>query len=305
MSLRILDVRICALLLHPPSAPGHLHLDTTSYPHALDIPIRLDSSVLQPYLKLFVAPVALYNSILAGDIPLHYTCPPASSTMQISATLAHLVALLGWNNALPDIAQHRPSHHSPHQLRGQACNGQAAFCDRLYSNVSWIGTHDSAFVGSLIDPRVNQEEAVASQLNAGIRFLQAQTHLLGNSTLELCHTSCIELDAGRLETYLATVKTWLDANPNEVLTMLLVNGDDVDVSMFGDVLSAAGLSDYAFVPSTSPNKLDMGSWPTYGELIESGKRLVMFLDAGADESTVPYVLDEVCNAHFPSQRSKD
>lgn len=54
-----------------------------------------------------------------------------------------------------------------------ACNGNAALCDRLYSNISLIGTHDSAFVGDL--PTENQDLSVTDQLNAGIRFLQAQT----------------------------------------------------------------------------------------------------------------------------------
>lgn len=53
-----------------------------------------------------------------------------------------------------------------------ACNGNIALCDRLYSNVSQIGTHDSAFVGIL--PTQNQGKSVADQLGAGIRFLQAQ-----------------------------------------------------------------------------------------------------------------------------------
>lgn len=76
-----------------------------------------------------------------------------------------------------------------------ACNGNAALCSRLYSNVTQIGTHDSAFVGVL--PTDNQLVSVTDQLDDGIRFLQAQTHEL-NGALELCHTSCTELDAGPL-----------------------------------------------------------------------------------------------------------
>lgn len=53
-----------------------------------------------------------------------------------------------------------------------ACNGNVELCDRLYSNVSQIGTHDSAFVGELLTD--SQSKSVAEQLAAGIRFLQAQ-----------------------------------------------------------------------------------------------------------------------------------
>nr|POE47677.1 pi-plc x domain-containing protein 1 [Quercus suber] len=177
--------------------------------------------------------------------------------------------------------------------REQVCNGNAAFCDRIYSNVSLIGTHDSAFVGSILDPRINQEKSVADQLEAGIRFMEAQTHKsLDGSTLELCHTSCLLEDAGALQNYLATIKTFLDANPNEVITLLLTNGDNVDVSEFDPIFSASGLKDYAFVPKTSPNMLAYDDWPTYGQLISAGSRLVMFLDYGANETKVNYILDE-------------
>lgn len=180
----------------------------------------------------------------------------------------------------------------PHQPRQQqVCNGNADFCDRKYSNVSFIGTHDSAFVGPILDPRVNQEESVTQQLDAGIRFLQAQTHELDN-VLSMCHTTCLELYAGSLETYLTTVKTWLDANPDNVLTMLLVNGDVVNATDFGDVFSSVGLADMAFVPSTSPDMLAMADWPTYAELLANGTRIVVFLDTGANETQVPYILGE-------------
>ena len=37
-------------------------------------------------------------------------------------------------------------------------------------------------------------------------------------------------------------------------------------------------------------------WPTLGELIDSGKRVVVFLDAGADDDrSVPYILPEFPN----------
>ena len=167
------------------------------------------------------------------------------------------------------------------------CNGHAELCVRSYSNISSIGAHDSAFVGEL--PQDNQDVSVVAQLDAGIRFLQAQAHknLLG--TLELCHTSCFEEDAGDVATYLSTVKSWLDANPNEVVTILLVNGDHVPVSMFDDAYTSSGLKSYAYTPPTSP--LAINAWPTLQEMISAGTRLVAFLDAGADAS-VPYILDE-------------
>ena len=167
------------------------------------------------------------------------------------------------------------------------CNGHAKLCSRQFSNITQIGTHDSAFVGTL--PQDNQDVDITSQLNAGIRFLQAQTHVfLG--TLSLCHTSCIELYAGSVESYLSTVKTWLDANPNEIVTLLLTNGDNVNITDFDAAYTSSGLKPYAYTPPSSSIALD--DWPTLQDLITANTRLVAFLDYGADYATVPYILDE-------------
>ena len=152
-----------------------------------------------------------------------------------------------------------------------ACNGNEALCSRKYSNVTQIGTHDSAFVGIL--PTDNQFDSVSSQLNAGIRFLQGQTHIK-NGALEMCHTTCIEEDAGTLISYLTTITTWMVANPDEVVTLLLTNGDSADVSLFGAAMVSSGLSAYAYTP---PSQLTMADWPTLQELIDNDTRLIMFL----------------------------
>jgi hypothetical protein len=182
-----------------------------------------------------------------------------------------------------------------------ACNGNAALCSRQYSSVAQVGTHDSAFVGLL--PTDNQEVSVSSQLDAGIRFLQAQTHAISGE-LYLCHTTCGELNAGPLTDYLTTIKTWMDSNPDQVVTVLLTNGDRVDVDLFGTAMQSTGLASYAYTP---PHKLAISDWPTLQELIDGGNRLVMFLgklsnfpiaqiltilDYLADSSKVQYILDE-------------
>ncbi|KAG6879867.1 hypothetical protein C0992_010536 [Termitomyces sp. T32_za158] len=100
-------------------------------------------------------------------------------------------------------------------------------------------------------------------------------------------------DGGTLEDYLKTVKTWLDANPNEVLSMLIVNIDNAPASTFGSVYSAAGVDVVSYAPPTSP--IQASSWPTLGSMIDSGKRLVTFMDNQADLTAVPYIIDEFTN----------
>lgn len=184
-----------------------------------------------------------------------------------------------------------------------ACNGHAQLCNRKYSNVSQIGSHDSPFVGPL--PQDNQDIVITAQLNAGVRFLQAQTHkdLRDSSTLDLCHTSCLLLDVGPLQSYLGTVKTWLDANTHEVLTLLLVNGDGVDISLFDKAFTNSGIKHYAYVPPSSPSTLAIDAWPTLQQLITAGTRLVVFLGMFPQRGT-PCVLPNVTSPQLTAIRHR-
>lgn len=183
---------------------------------------------------------------------------------------------------------------SPHQAReAQLCNANADLCSRQYSNISFVGTHNSAFDGPLDDPRLNQVLSVTEQLDAGVRFLQAQTHKNIVGELSMCHTDCFLYDGGTLSSYLTKVKTWLDAHEDAVVSLLLTNGDSIeDITEFSDIMKAVGINSYAFVPSTSPDQLAKADWPTLGEMVTSGKRLVIFMDYWADTTKVPYILPE-------------
>lgn len=158
-------------------------------------------------------------------------------------------------------------------LGQRSCNGSPELCGRKYSNVTFVGAHDSAFVGFL--PVHNQYLPLDRQMALGVRFLQSQTHKKDGG-IEMCHTSCIELDAGSFADYVKPVKIFLDANPNEVITMLVTNPESIAVEKYGDAFKAAGLDGYAFTPDA---KLAMADWPTLGQMIDSGKRLVVFMGA--------------------------
>ncbi|KAI9366168.1 PLC-like phosphodiesterase [Zopfochytrium polystomum] len=177
---------------------------------------------------------------------------------------------------------------TPVPTSANACNGHVEYCSRKWSNLSQIVSHDSAFVGGIATD--NQHKTVTEQLNLGIRFLQAQTHkaIIG-SDIHMCHTSCWELDAGSLNSYLTTIKTWLDANPREVLALLIVNGDFLTVGNYSPVFSSVGLDTYAYAPSKLPA---LGDWPTLQQFIDMGKRLIVFMDYTTDITKVPYILPE-------------
>ncbi|CAE6522201.1 unnamed protein product [Rhizoctonia solani] len=171
------------------------------------------------------------------------------------------------------------------------CNGYSELCNRTFGNVTYIGAHDSYAVGSN-NLAANQDYNATQQLTDGIRMLQVQAHLQ-NGAIRLCHTSCLLLDGGSLTDYLKKVKTWLDQNPNEVISILIVNIDNQPASSFAAIYEAASMVDISYAPPTTTVAAD--KWPTLGTLIDSGKRVLTFMDNSADATAAPYIIDEFSN----------
>ncbi|KIK48394.1 hypothetical protein CY34DRAFT_798209 [Suillus luteus UH-Slu-Lm8-n1] len=175
--------------------------------------------------------------------------------------------------------------------RATICNGSPDLCTRSFGNVTFVGAHDSYAVGTN-NVFTTQDYNITQQLNDGIRMLQMQAHN-SNGVIHLCHTSCSLFDGGTLQAYLTTVKAWLDANPNEVLSLLIVNSDTLAPSSFASVFKTVGLDTVSYSPPSS-SLLESG-WPTLGSLIDSGTRLITFMDSNADFTSVPYIIDEFTN----------
>lgn len=177
------------------------------------------------------------------------------------------------------------------QRRATTCNGHSELCNVSYGNVSFVGAHNSYAVGTN-NLAANQDHDVTQQLNDGIRLLQLQVHDR-EGVIQLCHTSCSLYNGGTLEDYLGKVKLWLDANLEDVVTILIVNSDNFAASAFDTVFQAAGVSSMSYSPESA--FLTFDAWPTLGTLIDAGTRLVTFLDNAADFTAVPYLLDEFTN----------
>lgn len=105
--------------------------------------------------------------------------------------------------------------------------------------------------------------------------------------------SCFLLDAGTFTSYLTTVKKWMDSNPNEVITLLLVNSNGIAPSVWAQSYTDSGLSSYVYTPPSVP--VAYNEWPTLQSLISANTRVVSFLAQQADVSSVPYLLDEFTN----------
>lgn len=215
---------------------------------------------------------------------------PASSIL--ASTLLLLGTLTPSTEALP----------SSLSSRATACNGHAELCNKQYSNVTYIGTHNSYAIGNgLSNIAANQDQPIATQLNAGVRMLQAQAHQSTSSNsssasgISLCHTSCGLLDGGTLENWLSQVKSWLDSNPNEVISLLLVNSDNLSPATFAKAFDATQMTSLMYQPgsaASSSGGIAKNAWPTLQDMISSGKRVVGYLASGADLSSVDYLLPE-------------
>ncbi|KAL1964273.1 hypothetical protein VTN77DRAFT_7093 [Rasamsonia byssochlamydoides] len=219
---------------------------------------------------------------------------PAAVRTTTSASVTLLVGGQGTTSLAPNGTANgtmvATSTTSPSALptNTQPCNGYVEFCSRNYSNITVVAAHNSPFVraGSFA---ANQQYPVTTQLNDGIRMLQFQTHYL-NGTMYLCHTSCDLLNAGTLEAYLTTVVQWLQQNPYEVITILMGNYDLVAPTNFTAPIINSGLINYAYTPPKIPMALD--DWPPLSSFILTGKRAVIFMDYQANQTEVPYILDE-------------
>jgi hypothetical protein len=217
-------------------------------------------------------------------------------------------AVLLWVSTLPfasagpiAIPRNRTSNIEPTavvQLKQDSgaplCNGHAELCDRKYGNTTFLASHDSfAFSPNPIALARTQEVNVTAQLQLGVRALQAQAHMNGGK-LHFCHTSCILFDGGTVEDYLKKVKAFMDANPREVVTLIFTNPENLSVEkVWKPVFNSSGIEPLAYIPIQPIMSRD--DWPTLGEMITSGKRLVVFLDKGADSRVHPekeYILPQ-------------
>ncbi|KAK0364790.1 hypothetical protein LTR91_008489 [Friedmanniomyces endolithicus] len=174
-----------------------------------------------------------------------------------------------------------------------ACNNSPDLCQRAYNNITHLGAHDSPFVRDAstgYSLSGNQYYNTTVQLAAGVRLLSAQVQM--NSTsgqLSVCHTSCSLLNAGTLRSWLQEVNTWVEANPNEVVTILLVNGASASATALAAEYEAAGISNIAYTPTRSSA---IEQWPTLQQLINNGTRLLNFVATLTDNTGAPYLMNE-------------
>ncbi|KAJ3093027.1 hypothetical protein HK102_012236 [Quaeritorhiza haematococci] len=197
-----------------------------------------------------------------------------------SLSLVLLLGTVSLQHLPAPVAAQQPTSTAP-------CNGWVELCSKPYNAVLFPMTHNSFAVGPSTPPppaaSQNQDWTVARQLLDGVRAFEWDLHSKAG-TIHLCHGPCDEpfrLDAGPLSNYINVLKTFMEQNPREVITIMLENADKFDAPTiaqnFADVLP------FVYTPQGA-------QWPTLGELIEQNKRLVIFTDNGVNLETHPWLL---------------
>ena len=172
-----------------------------------------------------------------------------------------------------------------------ACNNSPALCSQAYNNITHMGAHNSAFVragDNTNNAGSNQYYDAVAALNYGLRLLQVQVHS-ETTGLHMCHSSCSLFDAGLLSDWLADIAGWIDDNANDVVTILLVNSDEADISEFASAFETAGLAKYGYVPESTNATSE---WPTLESMISAGSRMVSFITNISANSSYTYLLPE-------------
>jgi hypothetical protein len=184
------------------------------------------------------------------------------------------------------------------------CNGHSELCDRRYDHVVQAATHNSMSSPDVVQIWPEHDSNIEAQLNYGIRTLLIDTSYWTQiatpselSTVEqfvpndiatylysnlderlrahpgtyLCHSRCA-YGAVPFASSLSTIKQFLDRNPDEVVTLVIQNG--ITATDTEAAFDASGISPYLYRGEPT------GNWPTLGELIDAGQRLVVFAETG-------------------------
>ncbi len=156
------------------------------------------------------------------------------------------------------------------------CNGHAELCDRAFDQVAYATTHNamSNAEDDWIAP--NQGRTMWHQLEDGVRGMMLDVHD-DDGVTSLCHAVCM-LGSRPLTQALIELRMFLDCNPAEVFTIIFE--PHVEEAAIAASFEEAGLLPYLHEQALG------APWPTLREMIESGRRLVIFTESS--EVTLPW-----------------
>lgn len=145
------------------------------------------------------------------------------------------------------------------------------------------GEYVSSLAVDLTEGRAQLEESYGPAAVDSAERLVGQVigEPTGPPALYMCHGLC-EIGATPLAPTLSAVRTWLDANPDEVVSVIVEN--HVPAVDIGAAVVDAGLEPYLLTPTGE-------DWPTLREMITSGQRLVVMTEEGDGGAAYPWLVN--------------
>ena len=287
-------------LIDPPLAaatgagPGTWALPPSLASLVRDVEAGLAGSLQRSVLRLAALP-ALAGAALAAVSGIGALAGRPSRAVRVAvaaaAGVASVAAVLG-----VAVWAGRPAGADD-----RACNGHPELCDRRYDEVVYAATHNAMSSPDTVFMWPEHDDTMREQLDAGIRALLIDAHfwtdvvsaeqlmaldrrvtraaaewvlstggerLRGRPGVYLCHNHCV-FGARPFVDGLRDVRAFLDENPDEVVTLIVQ--DEVPRPALLAAFKASGLDRYAHAGRS-------GRWPTLGELIDAGTRLVVFAE---------------------------
>jgi hypothetical protein len=152
---------------------------------------------------------------------------------------------------------------------------------------------------------------VPAQLQAGVRGLMLDTHRAGDKNQFdqiqapdadpdasfLCHALC-SIGKQSLAEGLGEVREFLDDNPGEIITFILESY--LSYELTAAAFDEAGLTPYTYAHTGN-------AWPTLGQMIDGGTRLVVLQDKEVDP-TYPWLMNVWSHAfetHYSASAAQD
>ncbi len=174
---------------------------------------------------------------------------------------------------------------------------EEALCQRKYNEVVIVMTHNAYnYEGGFTFP--NQTYDIPTQLADGVRGLMIDAYMQDNDDILVYHT----LSALGTEPFaknLTEIKTFLDENPTEFITVIMEN-HGIPVPRLLQAFEEVGLDQYLYHHTTN-------EWPTLAELMAIDQRFIFFSEQndGSGEDWYLYIWDHAFDTHFSVESRAD
>lgn len=257
-----------------------------------DVESRMAGALGDAIVRLALVPIVAGTVLGIGAVaPSIVRRLRPTTSIAIATGVALLAATIVW--VLPASASD-----------DRACNGHVELCDRHYDEVVQAATHNSMSSPDVVEVWPEHDGTIREQLDAGVRALLIDTHywtavtspdqltaldprlppelatrvidgaperLRAHEGIFLCHNNCV-FGGEPLLDGLREVHSFLVANPDEVVTLIVQ--DETAPADTVAVFAEAGLEPFLYQHEGGADR----GWPTLGEMIDAGQRLVVFAE---------------------------